>query len=128
MVRFRVARRYYLNTDSMRECRLRSTFLYVRVTRNPDNYRLKAASNMTTENILQGKFLLSNFMVSRLCFIFAVEICVKDLELLIENQLVKKTGNNSLCPTRTLYPGESNYWHINTNMVTVPSSLWSSYG
>lgn len=61
---------------------LQSTFLYVRVKKNPSNYNLAGSSfGSTTEAILQ-------------------EICVKDLKLLEENQLIEKTSDSALIPTQ----------------------------
>ncbi|GAA5808710.1 hypothetical protein MFLAVUS_002105 [Mucor flavus] len=59
---------------------LRSTFLYVRVSKNPIHYRLKPGSYMSTDSILQ-------------------EICVKDLELLKQHNLIEESFNKSLKPT-----------------------------
>ncbi|KAI9364131.1 P-loop containing nucleoside triphosphate hydrolase protein [Pilaira anomala] len=59
---------------------LRSTFLYVRLSQNPIHYRLEPGINMSTDSILQ-------------------EICVKDLELLKEHNLIEETSDNSLKPT-----------------------------
>ncbi|GAA5802642.1 hypothetical protein HPULCUR_008115 [Helicostylum pulchrum] len=59
---------------------LRSTFLYVRVSKNPIHYRLEPGSYMSTDSILE-------------------EICAKDLELLKQHNLIEESFNKSLKPT-----------------------------
>lgn len=85
--------------------RLRSTFLYVRVTRNPTNYRLEPTSGMTTDNILQGIFGYKKqqryFLLTT--FYRTLEICVKDLELLEENNLIEKSQESLFKSTRNSF-------------------------
>ncbi|KAI8091711.1 P-loop containing nucleoside triphosphate hydrolase protein, partial [Thamnidium elegans] len=59
---------------------LRSTFLYIRVSKNPIHYRLEPGTYMPTDSILQ-------------------EICAKDLELLKQHNLIEESFNKSLKPT-----------------------------
>ncbi|KAG2204812.1 hypothetical protein INT47_004087 [Mucor saturninus] len=59
---------------------LQSTFLYVRLSKNPTHYKLNRTENMSIDVILK-------------------EICVKDLELLERHNLIEKQSNFLLKPT-----------------------------